>query len=398
MISVDEALAILKSSTKDFGTEKIPLSQSLNRINKSVWKVDRDLPPYDRVTMDGIAIKHSAYAGGQRTFKIQGVAAAGHEQQSLQDETQCLEIMTGAVLASNTDTIIRYEDVSIENGLATINVESVVQGQNIHYQGEDKKRDTEILETNKGISAAEIGLGASIGKATVEVACLPKVMVISTGDELVAINESPKPHQIRRSNVYRIQTVLSSLGIKADQDHLRDDKNSIRTSLEEYLNKYDVIVLSGGVSKGKFDYLPEILAELGAEKKFHKIAQRPGKPFWFGDYKNQCSIFALPGNPVSSFLCVQRYFRYWLSLSLSGAAPAQQYAVLESDVNFKPDLTYFLEVEVSSNQQGQVIAAPRKGNGSGDFANLLTADAFIVLPRGRDLFNAGEVFELLMWR
>jgi len=272
-----------------------------------------------------------------------------------------------------------------------------VKGQNVHYQGEDRKLGEQVLGLNRKIRSVEIGLGASIGKAEVSVARLPKVMVISTGDELVPIDASPKPHQIRRSNVYRIQTVLKGLGVVAEQDHLQDDKDAIRAKLEEYLNSYDVIILSGGVSKGKFDFLPDVLAELGAEKKFHKIAQRPGKPFWFGDYKRKCSIFALPGNPVSSFLCMQRYFRYWLSHCLQEKAPVNEFAILESNVTFNPDLTYFLEVALVSNEKGQLIASPRKGNGSGDFANLLLADGFIVLPRGRNEFDAGEVFEVLRW-
>jgi len=397
MISVEEALAIMKSAAGDFGQEKIPLSQALGRVNKDVWKVDRALPPYDRVTMDGIAINYSAYAEGNRSFPIQGVAAAGQAQQSLNDPTHCLEIMTGAVMAEKADTVIRYEDLKIENGVAHLQVDGVVQGQNIHYQGEDRKAGEEVLQINRPIRSVEIGLGASIGKAEVTVAALPKVIVISTGDELVSINNTPLPHQIRRSNVYRIQTVLRGLGIDAKEDHLADDKAIIKTKLQDYLNSYDVVILSGGVSKGKFDFLPEVLAELGAEKKFHKIAQRPGKPFWFGDYKGRCKIFALPGNPVSSFMCMQRYFKYWLAYSLQGKVPDLEYVVLQSNVIFNPDLTYFLEVSLSSDKTGKLLATPHKGNGSGDFANLLLADGFIVLPRGRNEFIAGEVFPILRW-
>ncbi len=397
MISVQEALQILKSAARSFGEEMVELSASLGRINKEVWKVDRDLPPYDRVTMDGIAINYAAYAEGKRSFPIQGVAAAGQEKQTLKSKTDCLEIMTGAVMAANADTVIRYEDVRIENGTAHIKVDKVVEGQNIHYKGEDRKQGEEVLQADAAIRSVEIGLGASIGKSGIQVAKLPSVMVISTGDELVPIDQQPAAHQIRRSNVYRIQTVLSGLGISAEQDHLVDDKAAIKEKLASYLEQYEVIILSGGVSKGKFDYLPEVLAELGAEKKFHKIAQRPGKPFWFGDYKKKCSIFALPGNPVSSFLCMQRYFRYWLAQCLQSQAPELQYAILDADVNFKPDLTYFLEVSLSSNEKGSLIAKPHKGNGSGDFANLLLADGFIILPRGRDEFKLGEVYPVLKW-
>jgi len=398
MISVEEALKIISEHTVDFGVESIPLSESINRILKEDWHTDRDLPPYDRVTMDGIAINFEAYAKGKRSFPIEAVAAAGSPQQTMQNPEACLEVMTGSILPINTDTVIRYEDLNIVDGIASLQIDKLTKTQNIHFKGEDRKAGQQVSTSGNKISPAEIGLGASIGKAKVQVAKLPKIMVISTGDELVPIDQQPLAHQIRRSNVYRLVTTLRSYNISADTDHLNDDPEEIKASIATYLEQYDVIMLSGGVSKGKFDYLPQVLQELGVEKLFHKIKQRPGKPFWFGKYKDQCTIFALPGNPVSSFLCMQRYFRYWLELSQSGLMPTPQFAVLAEDVSFKPDLTYFLEVQISSTAQGKLIAQPMKGNGSGDLANLTIADAFIELPRGKDSFKAGEVFAFYWYR
>jgi len=223
-------------------------------------------------------------------------------------------------------------------------------------------------------------------------------MVISTGDELVNITEQPAAHQIRRSNVYRLLTSLSAYNIQADSDHINDEPDEIRSKIAKYLETYDVIILSGGVSKGKFDYLPQILEELNVQKLFHKIKQRPGKPFWFGQFKKQCTIFALPGNPVSSFLCMQRYFSHWLEISQTGRPAAPAYALLDAAVHFKPDLTYFLEVKLSYNNQGQLLATPQKGNGSGDLANLADADGFIELPRGKNDFDKGEVHPVYFYR
>jgi len=330
--------------------------------------------------------------------KKEAVAAAGMPQKTMQNSDACLEVMTGSILPLNTDTVIRYEDLEIIDGTATLQVDHLTKTQNIHFKGEDRKAGQLVTKRNTRISPAEIGLGASIGKAQVQVAKLPKVMVISTGDELVQIDESPLAHQIRRSNVYRLETTLKTYNIAANTDHLNDDPEEIKGTIAKYLDQYNVIILSGGVSKGKFDYLPKILEELGVEKLFHKIKQRPGKPFWFGKYKEQCTIFALPGNPVSSFLCMQRYFRYWLELSQNNQVPKRHYAVLAQDVSFKPDLTYFLEVQISSAADGKLMAKPMKGNGSGDLANLTVADAFIELPRGREEFKAGEVFPIYRYR
>ena len=206
MIDISEALISIEQNTVDFGVEQIPLAQSLNRILKEDWTADRDLPPYDRVTMDGIGIQYKQFEKGQRHFSIQGVAAAGMPQQILEKETHCLEVMTGSVLPNNCDTVIRYEDVKIEDGIAEIVVDHLKINQNIHFKGEDRKAGSIVVEKATRISPAEIGVGASIGKAMVQVARLPSIMVISTGDELVKIDETPLPHQIRRSNIYRLIT------------------------------------------------------------------------------------------------------------------------------------------------------------------------------------------------
>ncbi len=398
MIDVSQALDILQNQSKNFGTESIPLAESIDRVLKEDWYTDRDLPPYDRVTMDGIGIAFQAYEAGKRAFPIEGTAAAGMPKQTLQNTDNCLEVMTGSILPKGIDTVIRYEDLDIKDGVAELIVPTVNFRQNVHFKGSDIEANTLIVPKNTRISAAEIGVGASIGKAKVVVAKLPKVMVISTGDELVQIHKQPLEHQIRRSNVYRLLTSLQSYKIQADSDHLNDDPDEIAAKLKTYLEDYDVIILSGGVSKGKFDYLPRILSELGVQKLFHKIKQRPGKPFWFGNYQDRCTILALPGNPVSSFVCMHRYFLTWLNYSQTGEYAKRPHAILTQDVHFKPDLTYFLEVQISYNEQGQILATPKKGNGSGDLANLTQADAFIELARGKNHYKAGEIYPIYGYR
>lgn len=398
MIEVNQAVQIIADNVSDFGTETIDLSASLNRILKEDWIVDRDLPPFDRVTMDGIALRFAAFEQGLRSFTVEGVVAAGTPQWTLQDDSGCLEVMTGAVMPRDADTVIRYEDLDIHEGKAHILIPEITKGQNIHFKGSDRHAGEIIVEANTRIGAPEIGIGSSIGKARVIVAALPRVMIISTGDELVGINEVPAPYQIRRSNEYRMLTTLQAQGIQADAAHLPDDPAILREKLAIYLASYDVLILSGGVSKGKFDFLPDTLEMLGVRKLFHQIQQRPGKPFWFGQYAERCTIFALPGNPVSSFMCLQRYFVDWLNLCLGAPPIPRPLAVLTHDVPFKPDLTYFPEVRLGYNEQGQILATPVIGNGSGDFSNLAEAEAFIELPRGKNLYRAGEVYPVYLYR
>lgn len=398
MISVQEALSIISSHRQDFGTEDIHLDKSLGRVLREDFLADRDFPPYDRVTMDGIAIAHKSFEGGQREFPIKGIAAAGSPQQSLADATACMEVMTGAILPAGADTVIRYEDIEENGSTATIQLETMIWGQNVHNQGEDRAQGSVVVKAGKQISSAEIGVGATIGKHQVRVSRLPKTLIISTGDELVEIHETPLPHQIRRSNIHRLKSTLRIYGIEADSHHFEDDLEEIKTKLRQMIIDYDVILLSGGVSKGKFDYLPEALEAVGVEKLYHKIKQRPGKPMWFGKSPKDSYIFALPGNPVSSFLCMHRYFLPWLQQSLHLELRPAPKAELAASINFKPDLTYFAQVKLEYSSEGKVLAHPVEGNGSGDLANLVDADAFIQLPQGKDLYHKGEVYSLLFYR
>ena len=152
------------------------------------------------------------------------------------------------------------------------------------------------------------------------------------------------------------------------------------------------------MSKGKFDFIPAAMEELGVQKHFHKVKQRPGKPFWFGSHENGALIFALPGNPISSFMCVQVFLKEWLNRSLGIEVVKRPFAQLSEEVVFKPDLTYFLEVKVEYSEVGSLIGIPQRGHGSGDLANLAEADAFIGLSQGKDIFRKGESYPLYFYR
>ncbi|MEM6700132.1 MAG: molybdopterin molybdotransferase MoeA, partial [Bacteroidota bacterium] len=282
MITVEEAAKIVLSKARNFGTIIVPLHDAIGRILREDINADRDFPPYDRVTMDGIAIAYEAFEQGKRNFLIQEVAAAGSPQKKLNTGKHCFEVMTGAILPKGTDTVIRYEDIETKDGMAYLQIEHIRAQQNVHHQGSDRIKGTTIVKAGKRISPAEIGIAATVGKAQLEVSRLPKTIILSTGDELVEIEETPLPYQIRKSNVHRLKTTLSQFGIQVDTAHLQDDWEEILEKLGQILKNYDVILLSGGVSKGKFDFLPKALEELGVQKHFHKIQQRPGKPMWFG--------------------------------------------------------------------------------------------------------------------
>jgi len=402
MVTVAEAEKIILREARDYGLEQVPFQEALGRVLAEDLFADRDLPPTDRATMDGIAIQYAAFASGCRSFKIKATIAAGDTPVNIENPEECVEIMTGASLPVSVDTVVRYEDLKIDNGTALICTGAIKNGQNLHRRGRDKKAGSLIVKAHQKITPALIGILASVGKSEVMVKRVPRIVVISTGGELIAVDEQPTPYQVRRSNSYTVTAVLQQYGICACVRHIPDDPEITRRELEACLANYDVIILSGGVSMGKFDYVPGALAALGVVKLFHKVQQRPGKPFWFGRSEgvgknNGKLVFAFPGNPVSTFLCLHRYFLPWLALQLGPSGNNDGcYAILDENVTFTLPMQYFMQVKLKFNEQGQALASPVEGNGSGDFSNLTDSDAFMELPLERNEFKRGDVFPV--WR
>jgi molybdopterin molybdotransferase len=394
MVSVEEAEKIILSQEKSYGRERIPFEQALGRVLAEDIKADRDLPPYNRVTVDGVAINYSAFEKEIYLFRIKATQAAGDHPIEINELDECVEIMTGAALPDSTDTVIRYEDLEIKNGTANVLIETISKGQNIHYKGKDKQEDDIVAEADQYITPALISMAAAVGKTHLLVKKLPRTVIISSGDEIVEVDKKPNPFQIRRSNNYTIKAVLQQYKLEAAMLHIPDDIEITKQEIAKCLEKYDVIILTGGISMGKFDYIPQALEELHVKKLFHKVQQRPGKPFWFGVHENAVLVFAFPGNPVSTFMCLHRYFLPWLETSLGVAKKEQLYAALAEDFTFTTALQYFLQVKLHVNEKAQILATPVAGNGSGDFANLLDSDAFMELPLKQNNFIKGEVFKI----
>jgi molybdopterin molybdotransferase len=402
LISANEALKIILENTHNYGVDTVDFLVSRGSVLKEPIIADRDLPPFDRVSMDGISISSKNFRSGQREFKIEGIQAAGSPQLTLQNESNCIETMTGAMLPNNSDAVIKYELTTIKNGIAKVHAEAVKKLQNVHKKGTDRKRGDVLIEENTMISAAEMGVIATVGKTKVKVAKQPKVMIVSTGNELVEVSETPAPHQLRRSNVYTLISLLERININADTAHIRDDKKILTDKIGSFLTQYDILIFSGAVSKGKFDFIPGVLKDLGVKKLFHRVAQRPGKPFWFGKKETAEGqgidkiVFAFPGNPVSTFASCLKYFYPWYTKSV-GLELEKKEARLTEDFSFKPQLTYYLQVKLSRSE-GKLLATPLAGKGSGDLTNLVDADAFLELPPDRTNFVKGEVFPILSYR
>lgn len=377
------------NSLKDYGVETVPLKEAVGRVLAEDVRADRDFPPFDRATKDGITLNYQAVENGRKAFEVIKVLPAGAPATVLEDQEACMEIMTGAVVPYDADTVVMYEELDLENGIARLK-SLPKKGQNIHYRGSDTKKGAVLLAANTRISAAGIGVLASVGKAEVAVKRLPKVAVISTGNELVDIDIIPETHQIRRSNSYSLQACLREDGIDPMLLHLPDDKDIIGQKLNYLVDEFDLLILSGGVSKGKYDYLPEVLQHLGVKKAFHGVMQRPGKPFWFGNHpENNTLVFSFPGNPVSTFANYHLYFRTWLNSSLGLEIKAQT-AMLGTAIPLTSTLTHFIRVRLKW-EQSALKAVPVVENGSGDLVSLALADGFVCLAPNELGYSKGEV-------
>lgn len=379
-------------------SEAVALADASGRVLWQAVTAERDQPPFDRVMMDGIALRHADISNGQRNFPVQAMQAAGQVALQL-DDGKCIEIMTGAALPADADCIVPVERIRISDGNAEIEAGYETQArQFIHPRGSDYATGTQLLAAGTRISPMDIAIIASCGLAEVTVKCVPKISVISTGDELVPAGEAIAAHQIRMSNGPAIVAMLQAHGYANSQhDHIRDEPDALRQRIAAHLDTSDVLVISGGVSMGKADFIPQVLAELGVTQVFHKVSQRPGKPMWFGTGPDKQAVFALPGNPVSALVCCRQYVVPALHAASGLRQANPEFAALAQDVQFKPELTCFMAVKLIANPAGQLLAMPVKTNTSGDFAALSGSDGYVELPLEQTVFKTGEGVRLRRW-
>jgi molybdopterin molybdotransferase len=366
MISVAEASQMISEFMPNW-VEKTPLIRA-----------DRDYPPFDRVMMDGIAVKFSDFEKGEREFELTGVCPAGEPAKRL--SSGCLEVMTGAPLPVGADLVIPYEHLVITNGIAKVGDESSrTRFQFVHAMGSDCQKGDMVLAEGHVWNGPRTGIATSVGFKIPDSS--PKVLIISTGDELV--EDNPAPHQIRRSNAYAMKASLELNGLKhVTLHHLKDDPIEIASHYTRSAPSFDMLIYSGGVSKGKFDYLPSIWADLGVTKYFHEVAQKPGKPLWFGvDHQRKATVVGLPGNPVSSLVCLHRYI-----------IPGRKMNVkLTENVQVKNKLTNFIPVKINFIE-ATLWATPLKIQNSGEFTALAESDGFV------EFNGEAESYAFFPWR
>ena len=399
MISVNEAWKLLEAKVVPLSSEYVDLERSGGRVLHQSLNADRDYPPFERVAMDGYALTHASWLKGQRRFRVQEMQTAGQKPTTLLSPDACIEIMTGAKLPHAADLVIRYEDterdgefVKIIDGL------ELALFSNVHRQGGDCAQGTAFADTL--IHSPSAAIAASFGFAQVKVARLPRISILGTGDELVGVDQQPLDYQIRASNIYAVRMALERNGheIVVSQT-LKDQRDLITRSVEQALETSDILLLSGGVSAGKTDYIPAVLKDCGVEQVFHKIDQRPGKPLWFGQTKSGRSVFGLPGNPVSTLICLHRYVLPFIQLMQGRTDHNRPLVELLSPRPKNSKLTFFMPVRIRYSPDARILAESASHNGSGDFVALSRTDGFLEIPgEGESNYDPKQtVFPFYSW-
>ncbi len=378
LISIQQADAYIADKVSALGYSEVGIDDASNRILAETVCADRPIPPYDRVMMDGIAIQYESFAAGRRDFSITGTQAAGMPALEMANPNVCIEVMTGAALPHGTDTVIKIEDIKIKNGTAHLAAGSIAEKrQHVHPMGSDQETGAALVSAGSPLGATELAIAASVGHTNIKVYQRPEILLITTGDEVIPPDDTPEPYQIRRSHYPAIRASIEShqLG-KVTNAHVPDTEEDLKNTLELNMDKYDVILLTGGISMGKFDYVAPVMKSLIGDPCFHGIAQRPGKPFAFWStavgraapntpqQNGKRAIFALPGNPVSVMACLARYILPALRI-MRGEIWNPQSLSLANDIIWNAPFPGLVACRVSGNQ-----IHPTPPRNSGDYTAL----------------------------
>lgn len=379
--------------------ESLPVGQCAGAVLRENIYAERDQPPFDRVAMDGVALASRAVSAGRRRFKVQAIQAAGEAPTALAAENHCVEIMTGAVLPPGSDTIVPVEQLRREEGYIELAAGvNPAPWDNVHRRASDQPQGALLLEVGNVLHAPEISVAASAGMARVRVSSQPAIVVISTGNELVEPGDPIAPHQIRRSNSYAVSAALRERGFqRVADDHIVDDATELRQRLKRHLETHEVMILSGGISMGKFDLVPSSLEAIGVRCVVKGVAQRPGRPMWFGVSGAGRAVFALPGNPVSTLVCLSRYVMPALYQAMGMPSLPVERVALAAPIPWPKKMTGFIPVRLTHDDWGRPWATPCPTNGSGDFATLAGTHGFVEVPPGPADFNKGFVCRLYRW-
>lgn len=374
LVSPSQAEALIESALPLTTTETVALVDAIGRRLAQTVVADRNLPPYPRAMMDGIAFSSDSPG----PFVLQGLHAAGDPPPPPLKPGHAWEIMTGASLPHDCDTVVPYEDLSQDRSKVT---GEWIPGQCVHLAGGDASKGHVLIGKGTCMGAPEVAIAASVGLSTLEVFRLPRVALISSGNEAVAVDAIPEEWQIRRSNGPMLEALLRHGDVPVvSHVHVDDDEDPVREALKNALQEAELIIICGGISKGKKDFMRPVVEEFLGKPLFHGVAQKPGKPLaaWVGPPV----VFALPGNPVSVMATFSRYVVPAIK-RLAGDRALPLMKPCPPNLQSLPHLTWLLALDASGSQ--------RLASNSGDFCSLSGASGFLEVPAGEALTESSQL-------
>lgn len=383
MITISEALKIINSEIFSLETESVKLEDSVGRVLAGEIRADMDLPPFDRSQMDGFAVKIEDVKNAPVELKIIGESIAGFGFDGEINSGEAVRIMTGARIPGGADSVQKVELTEEADGFIKI-LEATKVNENLVLKGAEIESGAKIFESGEIISENMIAAIASFGYENLKVFRRPRVAILSTGTEIVGISETPQKDQIRNSNSIMLKVFADKFSDAQILPHVKDDVESLKKNIAEAIENFDVLITTGGVSVGDYDFTKPVLREIGAEIFFEKISLKPGKPTVFAK-KNKCLIFGLPGNPVSAAVTFFLFVRTAL-LKMQNAEKAELkkgFAVTSEKIKAAKERDSMLPVSLNSDKKGNLRIETLRFSGSSNFIAFARADALVFVPQGK---------------
>ena len=394
MISISEALKIIERESFALSIETIDLQKSVGRVLAQTIKADMDLPPFNRSQMDGFAVKSKDTKAAPVQLKIIGESVAGKGFDGQMKAGETVRIMTGARVPDGADAVQKVELTEESDGFVEIK-ETAKNGQHINLFASEIKSGAKIFGKGEIVTAQMIAAIASFGYVKIKVFRRPKIAILSTGSEIVEISEKPQKDQIRNSNSMMLKVFAESIGDAEILPHVADDVESLKAAIENAMENYDVLITTGGVSVGDYDFTKPVLRTLGAEIFFEKVSLKPGKPTVFAK-RGKCLIFGLPGNPVSSAVTFFLFVRTAI-LQMQSAKNCELrkgFAVVAEKIKAAKERDSVLPASLTTNEKGELTIESLRFNGSSNFIAFARANALVFVPQAENL-EAGDAAEIM---
>lgn len=397
MIEFEQALGFILKNTGELSAGKVSIEDSIGRVLTEDIYSAIEMPPFNKSAMDGYAVRMRDVKNVPVRLKCIGFIQAGETFRKKVGPSECVKIMTGAGLPKGVDSVVMVEDTERFDDYVEIK-ESIKKWKNVCLRGEDIKRKEKVLGVGRAISVGDIALLATVGRRFVKAARKPRVGVLSTGGEIVPAGRRLQEGKIYNSNGPQLLALLKSDGINARYLGIAKDRpeeltNAIKKGLEN-----DILLISGGVSVGDYDFVPSVLKKLGVKKIFHNVRTKPGKPLFFGTRKNTI-VFGIPGNPVSNFLAYHVYIRAAL-YKMTGKKPYKpefEKGIIEKTFHHKAGRKHFVPVKIIKRKTRYYVT-PISSHGSADILALSRADGFMVVDRNRSCVKAKSRIEFTRWK